>query len=154
MKSSKLPLNYFYFLFCNTVVDVVKRRKFNHLFHLPLMTSYYGYTSNYSYTTVRLPFRQERLQGPPEKQKQQDIRIYIKRFSIKYWLIWASQVALVVKNLPANAGDIRDAALIPELGRWPWRREWQTTPAFVPGKSNRQRNLVGYSPKGCKVRHH
>ena len=26
--------------------------------------------------------------------------------------LWASQVALVVKNLPANAGDIRDAGLI------------------------------------------
>ena len=31
--------------------------------------------------------------------------------------VWPSQVALVVKNLPANAGDIRDAGLIPELGR-------------------------------------
>ena len=30
-----------------------------------------------------------------------------------------SQVALVVKNLPANAGDIRDAGSIPELGRSP-----------------------------------
>ena len=29
------------------------------------------------------------------------------------------QVALVVKNLPANAGDIRDAGLIPGLGRSP-----------------------------------
>ena len=28
------------------------------------------------------------------------------------FLKWASQVALVVKNLPANAGDIRDAGLI------------------------------------------
>ena len=28
---------------------------------------------------------------------------------------WASQVALVVKNLPANAGDVRDAGLIPQL---------------------------------------
>jgi len=26
-------------------------------------------------------------------------------------------VALLVKNLPANAGDVRDAGLIPELGR-------------------------------------
>ena len=26
---------------------------------------------------------------------------------------WASQVALVVKNLPANAGHIRDMSLIP-----------------------------------------
>ena len=31
----------------------------------------------------------------------------------------ASQVALVVKNLPADAGDTRDAGLIPGLGRSP-----------------------------------
>ena len=30
-----------------------------------------------------------------------------------------SQVALVVKNLPANAGDIEDAGSIPGLGRLP-----------------------------------
>ena len=29
----------------------------------------------------------------------------------------ASQLALVVKNLPANTGDIRDVSLIPEWGR-------------------------------------
>ena len=32
---------------------------------------------------------------------------------------WASQVVLVVKNLPANAEYIRDAGLIPGLGRSP-----------------------------------
>ena len=32
---------------------------------------------------------------------------------------WASQVVLVVKNLPANARDLRDAGLIPGLGRCP-----------------------------------
>ena len=31
----------------------------------------------------------------------------------------AFQVALVVKNLPANVGDIRDAGSIPGLGRSP-----------------------------------
>ena len=31
----------------------------------------------------------------------------------------ASQVALVVKNPPANAGDLRDADLIPGSGRSP-----------------------------------
>ena len=31
----------------------------------------------------------------------------------------ASPVALVVKNLPANAGDIRDMSSIPGLGRSP-----------------------------------
>ena len=31
----------------------------------------------------------------------------------------ASQVALVVKNPPANAGDVRDMGSIPGLGRFP-----------------------------------
>ena len=34
-------------------------------------------------------------------------------------LVWASQVALVVKNSPADAGDIRDVGMIPGLGRSP-----------------------------------
>ena len=33
--------------------------------------------------------------------------------------IWASQMALVVKNLSANAGDIRDTSSIPGWGRFP-----------------------------------
>ena len=33
--------------------------------------------------------------------------------------IWASQMALVVKNLPANAGDVRDTSSIPGWGRFP-----------------------------------
>jgi len=32
---------------------------------------------------------------------------------------WASQVVLVVKNSPANAGDTGDAYSIPESGRFP-----------------------------------
>ena len=32
-----------------------------------------------------------------------------------------SQVALVVKNMPANAGDIRDVGSVPGLGRSPGR---------------------------------
>ena len=34
-------------------------------------------------------------------------------------IFWASQVALVVKNLPANAGDIRGLSSILGLGRSP-----------------------------------
>ena len=33
--------------------------------------------------------------------------------------MWASQVALVVKNTPDNAGNIRDVGLIPGLRRSP-----------------------------------
>ena len=32
----------------------------------------------------------------------------------------------------------------------PWRRKWQLTPVFLPGKSDGQRSLVDYSPCGCK----
>ena len=35
---------------------------------------------------------------------------------------WAPQVALVVKNLPADAGDIRDLGLIPGFERSPGER--------------------------------
>ena len=38
-------------------------------------------------------------------------------FQAQVHLTWASQVALVVKYLPANAGDIRDADWIPETER-------------------------------------
>ena len=34
----------------------------------------------------------------------------------------------------------------PWVGKIPWRREWQSTPAFLPGESHGQRSLVGYSP--------
>ena len=50
----------------------------------------------------------------------------------------------MVKNLPANAGDAGEAGSIPRSGR-SWRRKWQPTPVFLPGKSHRQRSLVGYS---------
>ena len=41
------------------------------------------------------------------------------RISDTYNNIWSSQLALVVKNPPANAGAARDAGLIPCLGRSP-----------------------------------
>ena len=34
-------------------------------------------------------------------------------------LFYASQVALVIKNLPTNAGDIRNMSSVPESGRSP-----------------------------------
>ena len=32
----------------------------------------------------------------------------------------------------------------------PWRRAWPPTPVFLPGESQWQSSLVGYSPEGCK----
>ena len=37
------------------------------------------------------------------------------------------------------------------LGKeYPQRRDWLTTPVFLPVESHGQRNLVGYSPQGHK----
>ena len=51
----------------------------------------------------------------------------------------------MIKNLPAKARDMRH-----EFGPWvrkiPWRRKWQPTAVFLPGKSYGQRSLVGYIP--------
>ena len=38
----------------------------------------------------------------------------------------------------------------PWVGKISWRRAWQPTPAFLPGKFHGQGSLAGYSPWGCK----
>ena len=40
----------------------------------------------------------------------------------------------MVKNLPGNAGEVRDTGLFPGLGR-SLERAQQPTPVFLPGKS-------------------
>ena len=64
----------------------------------------------------------------------------------------ASQVVLMVKNPPANAGDMRDAGSISEVGRSPEGEVRQSqlvrqpTPVFLPGESHGHRSLAGYNP--------
>ena len=60
------------------------------------------------------------------------------------WYNWLSWVALVVKNPPAKARDMR-CGLDSWVGKIPWRRAWQPTPVFLPGEFHGQKNLVGYS---------
>ena len=52
---------------------------------------------------------------------------------------------VAVKNLPANAGDMR-LGLNPWIGKMPWKRAWQPTPVVLPGESHGWKSLVGYSP--------
>jgi len=49
-----------------------------------------------------------------------------------------------------SACQVGDMGSSPGLGRFPWRRKWQPTEVFLPGKSHGQRSLVGYSPWGHK----
>ena len=48
------------------------------------------------------------------------------------------------KNLSANAGDTEDTGLIP------WRKAWQPTSVFLPGKFHGQRGLNAYGTWGHK----
>ena len=59
------------------------------------------------------------------------------------------QMWLSSKESACNAADhlkCRRCGFDPWVGMIPWRRKWQPTPVFLPEKSHRQRNLVGYSP--------
>ena len=64
-------------------------------------------------------------------------RQILGQMTISFWIIWASLIAQLVKNLPA----IQET----QVGKIPWRRESLPTPVFWP------REFHGlYSPWGCK----
>ena len=63
--------------------------------------------------------------------------VYLKFLSYEVML----NNGAVIKGSPASAGDMGS---IPGSGQ-PWRRKWQPTPVFLPGKSHGQRSFAGYS---------
>ena len=70
-------------------------------------------------------------------------RVRIERFHLGF------PCGTVIKNLPANAGNLGSIW----VGKIPRRRKWQPIPVFLPGKSHGQRSLVGYSLWVASVRH-
>ena len=64
--------------------------------------------------------------------------------------LWASQVALVIKNTPASAGDAKDACSIPGLGRSPGGRYGNPLQYSCLENPHGQRSLAGYRPWGHK----
>ena len=74
-------------------------------------------------------------------------QLYLFIVCVCYKVCTASQVALVIKNLPASArGTGRRLRFNTWVGKIPWRRKWQPTPVFLSEKSHGQRSLPGYSP--------
>ena len=61
-----------------------------------------------------------------------------------------SHVAIVIKNLPANAGDVRDMGSIPRSGRFPGGGYGNPLQYSCLENPHGQRSLVGYSPPGLK----
>ena len=60
--------------------------------------------------------------------------------------MFSSQVMLVVKNLPASAGDARDMGSIPGSGRSPGGGRGNPLQYSCLENPHGQRSLVGYTP--------
>ena len=69
-----------------------------------------------------------------------------------YLNFWLNQMSLyigcfpgasAVKNLLCQCLQYRRPGFDPWVRKIPWKREWQPTPVFLPGKSQGQRSLVG-----------
>ena len=60
----------------------------------------------------------------------------------------SSQVAPVVKKPACQCRRDKRLGFDPWVGKIPWRRAQQPTPAFFPGESHGQRSLAGCSPWG------
>ena len=50
-----------------------------------------------------------------------------------------------------SAWQCRRHGFNPWVGKMSWRRKWQPTPVFFPGKSHGQKSLASYSPWGHKI---
>ena len=66
--------------------------------------------------------------------------------------IWkgASQVAASGKEPSCQCRRLKRCGFDPWVGKIPWKRAWQPSPAFLPGESHGHWSLAGYSPWGHK----
>ena len=78
---------------------------------------------------------------------------------------WSGWILYVLEDRDGRIADGLDVRVAQMVKRMPpmqethvqsldqedlWRRKWQPTPVFLPGKSHGQRSLAGYCPWGCK----
>ena len=61
-------------------------------------------------------------------------KLSAREYEIAMINVWTSQVELVMKNLPANAGN-KKYSFDPWPGKILWRKAWQPTSVFLPGDS-------------------
>ena len=75
--------------------------------------------------------------------------VFLKQLIRNHIWTGASQVVLLVKNSPANAGDLRPG-FDPWVGKIPWRREWQPIHYSCLENPHGQRSLMGYKSIGSQ----
>ena len=108
---------------------------------------------------VSLPFLSYTLNSPPESQFPGSCVClqYCKHVHSRIFSCKSSMIYMIYQWLPRYLSGKESACQFRRLRRCgfnplkiPWRRKWQPTSAFLPGKSHGQRSLAGYSPWGCK----
>ena len=104
-----------------------------------------GKATHSSILACRIPWTEEpgRLQSSESQRVGHDWATFILTHIPRSAIVSGG---LLVKNPPAMQ-EMQIQSLGQEV---PWRRTWQLTPVFLPGKSHGQRSLVGYSPWGLK----
>ena len=75
---------------------------------------------------------------------------YPKGFGNMYRLVRGFPGVTSGKEPACQCRALKRRWFYPWVGKIHWRREWQPTPAFLPGESHGQKSLAGYSPWGCK----
>ena len=92
-----------------------------------------------------------------KKKRLCEIRMHIPKCNtcfnemgliICIWLYCGLPRRLCGKESACQCRSHRRHGFDPWVGKIPWRRAWQPTPVFLPGKSQGQMSLAGYSPWG------
>ena len=96
----------------------------------------------------KCPFKEERQKNQKRRHPEGGGRDY-SQASISQGMsriAGSHLLTQIVKNLPA----VCRLGFNSWVRKIPWRRERLPTPVLLPGKSNAERSLVGYSPWSCK----
>ena len=118
-----------------------------------------GMATNSRILTWRIPGTEDpvRLQSMGSQRVQHDWATFTSTLSRKNsdsHTVPALQVLHLQVPLPARLTPrhmhCKRLGFHPCVRKIPWRRKWQPSPVFMPGKSHGQMSLVGYSPWRCK----
>ena len=81
-------------------------------------------------------------------QRNDLLRLFFSSMSAKTVLSFPGGTS--GKESTCQARRCRRCGFNPWVRKIPWRRKWQPTPVFLPGKFHGQRSLTDYSPWDCK----
>ena len=71
-------------------------------------------------------------------------RLSTRQTSLTLRIVMLRRASQLAQWSSANARDTGHVGSDPWVRRIPWRRKWQSTPVFLPGKSHGQSSLMGH----------